>query len=285
LRRIDARELDHRQPNLAVHRQQFGAQRILKALERVLGGAIGRLQRNAAVGERRADEHDRPRIARQHVLERGASAVDLAEESHVVHPAEFLEAHVHEPREDSGECVVDPDVDVAELGGHLARGALDLLGVGNVGLEDQGAAAELLDLFSRGLQPVEAARDQRNRAAAPGKLARRCSPYARRSAGDDSNLGHSLLPKLLNHRMPHLWRGSGYCGNGHAPSGRATGPGALDTCTRGRFRFGHGVCDLPMRRQAEASRPPQEGTQHACHQFHPIEAACPPVGRIQPRAG
>ena len=58
------------------------------------------------------------------MLQRGASAVHLADEGDVDHTPEFLDAHVHEAREDPGKGVVYPQVDAAETVGDLIGGAL-----------------------------------------------------------------------------------------------------------------------------------------------------------------
>ncbi len=50
--------------------RQFRAQRCEESQHRMLGGAIGRLQGNAAVSQRRSDMNDRPAVARQHTLQR-----------------------------------------------------------------------------------------------------------------------------------------------------------------------------------------------------------------------
>ena len=59
--------------------QQLGAQRLGEPVDRVLGAAVGRLQRDAALAERRADLHDRAAVARPHPGQRGHGAVDVAE--------------------------------------------------------------------------------------------------------------------------------------------------------------------------------------------------------------
>ena len=70
LRRVQPGQLDHRHVHLAAAVAQLAAQRLLKALDRVLGAAVRRLQRDAAVGQRRADLDDRAAVARQHPLQR-----------------------------------------------------------------------------------------------------------------------------------------------------------------------------------------------------------------------
>ena len=51
----------------------------MKSLNRVLGPAVGRLERDAPIGKRRADLHDRPPIPRPHALERRHRSVNEAE--------------------------------------------------------------------------------------------------------------------------------------------------------------------------------------------------------------
>jgi hypothetical protein len=48
LRRVEAGQLDERDAHLRLVVQQLDAQRVQEALERVLGAAVGRLQRDAA---------------------------------------------------------------------------------------------------------------------------------------------------------------------------------------------------------------------------------------------
>jgi hypothetical protein len=168
---------------------KFGAQRILEALERMLGGAIGRLQRDAAKSERRADQHDDAGIARQHVAKRGAGAVDLAEVGDVGDPPIFLRTGIDEARKEAGEGVVHPDVDAAEMAGGHVGGLIDGIGVGDVSGDDQRLAAEFINLAGGGFETVAAARQQGDAAAAPGELAGGGTADAGRCPGNDGNLG------------------------------------------------------------------------------------------------
>jgi hypothetical protein len=72
--------------------------------------------------------------------------------------------------------------------GRLVGGALDRLTVSNVGGDDQRFAAELLDLARRGFEPVAAARQQGDAAAAAGELARGGPADSGGRTGDDDNL-------------------------------------------------------------------------------------------------
>ena len=96
---------------LAALVQQLGAQRLVEALDGVLGAAVRPLQRDAAVGQGRADLDDRAAVARQHPAQGRPGAVDEAEVGHLGDPLELLGLDVDEPGEHRGEGDVDPDVD------------------------------------------------------------------------------------------------------------------------------------------------------------------------------
>ena len=76
--------------------QQLAAQRLVEPLDGVLGAAVRGLQRDAAVGQRRADLHDRAAVARPHPPQRGHRAVDVAEVGHLGDPLELVRADVVE---------------------------------------------------------------------------------------------------------------------------------------------------------------------------------------------
>src|SRR5215207_9239545 len=79
LRRVDARQLDEADVDTRVAMAQLGAQGLEKALERVLGAAVARLQRDAAARQRRADLDDRPLVAREEAPQRDARSVNRAQ--------------------------------------------------------------------------------------------------------------------------------------------------------------------------------------------------------------
>ena len=81
-------------------------------------------------------------------------------------------------REDRGHRVVHPDVDRPELALDARRGRVDCRGVGDVGLQDQRAAALGFDFAPGRLQAIDAPRNQADVGALPGKRAHGGAPYA-----------------------------------------------------------------------------------------------------------
>src|SRR5688572_865450 len=79
LRCVQRRQLHHRDPNLLPVVQQFRPERFAETLDRMFGGAVGGLQWNAPVRERRSDLNDDAVIARPHPLQRRQRAMDDAE--------------------------------------------------------------------------------------------------------------------------------------------------------------------------------------------------------------
>ena len=198
LRRVEAGQLDEGDAHLRAVVEQLDAQRVQEALERVLGAAVARLQRDPAARQRRADLHDHAAVARAHAPQRGLRAVDAAEVGDLGDAAELLGPRVDDRGELGRHRVVDPHVDGAELGLDPRGGALDLLGVGHVGGRDARAHAVLLHLAPGGLEALGPARDEPDVGAAAGHLARRRAPDPRRGAGD----GHDLA---LERHAPALY--------------------------------------------------------------------------------
>ena len=89
---LTRRHLHHGDVDVAVLVHQLGAQRLGEAVDGVLGAAVGRLQRDGAVAERRADLHDGPAVAGAHAVQRGHRAVHEAEVAHLGDPAELSAA-------------------------------------------------------------------------------------------------------------------------------------------------------------------------------------------------
>ena len=167
---------------------QLGADGVGEAADRELGAAVGGLQRDGTVGERRADLHDDAAVARDHAPERRHRPVDGSEVGHLGRAPELLRRHVDEPREHGRHRVVHPDVDRAELAfAPLGRG-LDLSVVGHVGLDDDRRPAERLDLATRLVEPLDAPRDEAHARSAAGERVRDRAPHAGRGAGDDDDL-------------------------------------------------------------------------------------------------
>ena len=79
LRRVHRRHLHHGHVDVALLVEQLTAQRLVEALNGVFGPAVGRLQRDAPISERRTDLHDRPAITGLHVPKGRHGAVDEAQ--------------------------------------------------------------------------------------------------------------------------------------------------------------------------------------------------------------
>ena len=203
LRRVDAGHLDHRDGHLRLVVQQLAAHGVDEALDRVLGPAIGRLQRDSAVGERRSDQHDRAFVARKHALQRRPRAVDLAEIGDLSDPLIFFRRHIHEAGEDAGEGVVDPYVDGAEFAFDLVGCGLDRLPVGNVGGDRERFAAKRLDVALGCFEAVGAPREHSDIAPVPRELARRCPADAGGASGDDHGFGFRCTHGALLVSRPH----------------------------------------------------------------------------------
>lgn len=78
------------------------------------GAAVGGLERDPAVRQRRADLDDCSVLARPHSLEGDVGTVDKPAIGHVSDAMELLRADLGERSERSGECVIHPDVDRPE---------------------------------------------------------------------------------------------------------------------------------------------------------------------------
>ena len=116
LRRVVRRELDHRDVDAAALVKQLGAERLEEALDCVLCAAVGRLQRNPAVGKCGADEDDRAAIPRAHPTDGGHRAPNRAEIGHLGRTPVLVRLDFVQRREDRRHRIVDPDVDRPELG-------------------------------------------------------------------------------------------------------------------------------------------------------------------------
>ena len=124
---------------------QLAADRLGEALDGVLGGAIGRLQGNAAIREPSQPGRWSPGRA-NHALQRRHRAVHEAEVGHLGHALVVGGGHLRDRREDRAKSVVDPDVDRPEFIFHGRRRALHPIRVGHVGGNDAGLAPQRLDV-------------------------------------------------------------------------------------------------------------------------------------------
>lgn len=81
--------------------------------------------------------------------------------------------HLANRREHRHHRVVDPDLDRTELAFHPRGGGVHPRGIGDVALEHERTSARVFDLALRGLETIEAARDQTDPCAAGRELADR----------------------------------------------------------------------------------------------------------------
>jgi len=146
LRCIERRHLHHADPDVAVIVDQLAANRLGEALDRVLGGAVGRLQGDATIRQRRANLDDRATVARQHPLQRCQRSVDETEIGHLGDAAVVGGHHLSGGREDGAEGVVNPHVNRAKFLLDGIRGPLHCVGVGHVGRQKEGPSTQELDI-------------------------------------------------------------------------------------------------------------------------------------------
>ena len=132
LRRINGRQLHHRDANTAAVMFEFAAQRIRKAADGEFRSAIRRLQRDCSVTQGRADLHDGAAIAGAHALESRHGPVDLTEVSDLGHTTEFVGFNVADRREDGHHRVIDPNVDWAQFRLDPSGSRVERCHVGNI---------------------------------------------------------------------------------------------------------------------------------------------------------
>jgi hypothetical protein len=169
LRRVDRGEFHNRDADRRPLGDQLGAERVGKAADRMFGAAIGRLQRNAAIGERRAHLDDPPRFPRAHRFQRRHRAVDKAEVADLGHSADLGRAHVDDAREHRLHRVVDPNVDRPEPLLEPRGGGEQGVGVGDVDRLGRGLGAEGLELALDLAERRFVARDQADAVAGAGE--------------------------------------------------------------------------------------------------------------------
>ena len=172
---------------------ELGTQRVGEALDRMLGTAIRRLQRDRAVRERRADLHDDAAVTRTHALQGRHRAPHEAVIGDVGDAAVVVRGHLHDRREDGEHGVVDPDVDRPEARFDFARRTLDGVVIGDVERQHHRFAAVGFDLALRGFESVAPARDERDSCFPFPECARRGAADAGRGAGDDDDFAHDVV--------------------------------------------------------------------------------------------
>ena len=190
LRRVDRGHLDHGDVDGGLVVQQLAAQRGGEPVDGVLGAAVGGLQRDAALPQRRPDLHDRPAIARPHPGQRRHRAVHEAQVGHLGDPAELLRGDLGERGEHRGEGHVDPDIDGSEGVLYLLRGRIHLGEIGDVRRDGERPAARPLHVARRAFQARLTARDQPDAVPALGELPGRGPADARARSGDGNSGSH-----------------------------------------------------------------------------------------------
>jgi hypothetical protein len=174
--------------------QQLDAQRLVEPLDRVLGPAVGALQRDSAVRQRRADLHDRPAVARLHEAQCRHRAVHVPQVADLRRPLELGWGDLVQRCEDRAERDVHPDVDRAQPLLDVRGGLVHGVAVGDVEGQHERLAAGVTDLLGGGLQTGLAARDQADLRAAAGEGADDGPPDPATGARDDDDLRHDRCP-------------------------------------------------------------------------------------------
>ena len=156
-----------------------------------------------------------PRLRADHPLERGARAPDHAVVRDLGRAPVLVRLDVEELGVDRRHRVVDPDVDRPELALRRLRCRLDLVGVGDVGGEDESLAAAFLDLGGDAVQARLAAGQKRDPRAVVGESPRGRAADSARGTRDDDDVAH-LSRSSDAPRKPNLVR--------TLPTGRAPPP-------------------------------------------------------------
>ena len=172
-----------------------------EAPQRVLGSAIGGLERNGAVGQRRADLHDRSPIPQAHALQSRHRAMHRPQVCDLGGALKLIRLDVPDSREDRGHGVVYPDFDRPQLGFDPRSRRFDLTGVCDVNRDHQGTASLTLDLPGRRLQPGVRPRQQTQMYTGLCEGPHRGSAHTSGGAGNDHNLafhGPGHLPPALD---------------------------------------------------------------------------------------
>ena len=184
MRRVEGGHLHHGETDTAVVVQQLAAQGIRESADREFAGAIGRLQRDGAIGQRGTDLHDGARIPRPHMFQGRHGAVDVTQKSDFGHPAELLGRDFVEWREHGCHGAVHPHIDGVPFARHRIGGRFDGFGVRDIHRKGETPPARGFEIAPRLIQPRRIARNYRHIAATACELDRGCPAQPRRPAGD-----------------------------------------------------------------------------------------------------
>ena len=169
LGRVRRRQLNHRRVHVRLGVQQFAADRLVEALDRVLGAAVRRLERDAAVGERGSHLHDRAAVPGQHAPQRGHRAVHVPQVGDLGDASELRGRQVRDWGQRADERVVHPHLDRPEPVLHFGGRRLDRVRVRDIHRQRQRLATGRPDVLSRGRQPFLASGQQRHPVPARGE--------------------------------------------------------------------------------------------------------------------
>ena len=103
----------------------------------MLGRAIGCLQWNSPIRQRAADLHNYPAITRQHPFQGGERPINATQIGHFSHAPKFLGRHFLDRRKDRSHRIVDPNVDLAQIGFDLCGRRFHTISVPNVHGKDE----------------------------------------------------------------------------------------------------------------------------------------------------
>src|SRR5687767_11068675 len=140
--------------------QQLAAQRIVETLYRMLRSAVSRLQWDAAVGESGTYLNYDTAVSREHSLERGQCAVNIAEVGYLRDALIICRRHFPYGRENRNHCVVDPYVDWPKLAFNCLGRLIDFVRIGYVQRQNKRASAERFNLTSCGFKSVSSASEE-----------------------------------------------------------------------------------------------------------------------------
>ena len=163
-------------PDLAALVCELRPQGVGKTPDRELRGAVGRLKRDGAVAQCRADLNNSAPVTRAHVLERRQRPVHLPEVSDLGHAAELVRPNRVNRRKDRRHRVVDPDVNGPEFRFDALRRGLHCGRIGHVGRDCNRIHPELPSLSRGAFQTVFSPCQQRDITPLSRELQRGGSP-------------------------------------------------------------------------------------------------------------
>ena len=153
----------------------------------MLGRAIGGLQWNTAICQGAANLHNRPAITRQHPFQRSKRPIDTAQISHFSHAPKFLGRHLLDRRKNRRHRVVDPDIDLAQIGFDLCSCRFDAIGIPNIHRKNERFASQFFGFFLRAFQAIKATRNQAKPRTVLRKFSNCCAPDSRGCSRNHNN--------------------------------------------------------------------------------------------------